>query len=122
MNWTEKEIQMVWEKGSTDGIPIDRITKERWDECGALIKRDQHGKESDTGWEIDHVYPKELKGDKTPINLQPLHWKNNRAKSDNWPRYTSAVTYDNGKNVPHKQERVTGDLESNVMLEKRYTF
>ena len=52
------------------------------DICGATIRKGDYGKRSRYGWEIDHIYPVKLGGSDDPVNLQPLHWKNNRAKAD----------------------------------------
>lgn len=76
----EKMVQMVWEKG--EKLPYKDSNVWRLDSCGALIKRDAWGTKEEFGWEIDHIIPK-AKGGKSDIsNLQPLQWKNNRAKSD----------------------------------------
>jgi hypothetical protein len=46
-----------------------------------LIKRSEHGnRDSQFGWEIDHVVPKALEGTDLFGNLQPLHWRANVAK------------------------------------------
>ena len=82
--------------------------KFRLHSCGALIQWDKYGdRQSDLGWEIDHVVPKALLKDKgvpeeeidDDENLRPMHWKNNDAKSMDYPEYQTKVTYEDGKNV-----------------------
>lgn len=73
-------VQMVWEKG--EKLPYRDSNVWRLDSCGALIKRDARGMKSEYGWEIDHIIPKANGGSDDISNLQPLQWRNNRAKSD----------------------------------------
>ncbi len=55
----------------------------RWDRFGLPIRWSDHGKrDSDHGWEIDHVIPVSKGGVDEHHNLQALHWRNNVAKSD----------------------------------------
>ena len=45
-----------------------------------------HGNTSKrTGWEIDHILLKSKGGQDHLTSLQPLHWENNRKKSDDFP-------------------------------------
>lgn len=74
----DENIQAVWNKGA---IPVPQEAANwRKDTCGAWIARNQYGnRNSDYGWEIDHINPN---GGDAISNLQPLQWENNVAKSD----------------------------------------
>ena len=83
-NFSEEEIQEVWEKG----IPIEGENPEyfRRDICGAWMQRDKHGDiDNNMGWEIDHIIPVSKKGTHHIDNLRPLYWENNRSKGDDYP-------------------------------------
>jgi 5-methylcytosine-specific restriction endonuclease McrA len=55
----------------------------RWDCFGTPIKWGDHGdRDSEHGWEIDHVMPLSKGGVDEHSNLQALHWRNNCAKSN----------------------------------------
>jgi 5-methylcytosine-specific restriction endonuclease McrA len=80
----EQTKQTVWQGGR----PIDGYDASVWrhDKCGAVMKYSEHGNtDSDHGWEIDHIIPRAKGGQTTTENLQPLNWKNNRAKGDSYP-------------------------------------
>ncbi|MEI7013843.1 HNH endonuclease signature motif containing protein [Leptospira licerasiae] len=78
MAWTEQEIQRVWEKGQV-ALP-NNPDEWRKDDCGAWLNRKQYGnRNSDFGWEIDHI---RAGGSDSLSNLRPLQWKNNVDKSD----------------------------------------
>jgi len=64
----------------------------RKDRCGAWIKSSDYGTTGKYGWEIDHIVPVSRSGSDAMFNLQPLHWENNRRKSDNYPHWERAVT------------------------------
>jgi HNH endonuclease len=78
---SETLLKLVWDKGEI--IPHYSASIWRWDKYGKVIRYNNHGDtKSKFGWEIDHIYPKLLGGTDDPVNLQPLHWENNRSKGD----------------------------------------
>lgn len=69
-------IDTVWEKG----LIAKTLAPEKWryDECGSLIKYDEYGnRDSDYGWEIDHIVRPKDGGSNDLSNLRPLQWENN---------------------------------------------
>jgi 5-methylcytosine-specific restriction endonuclease McrA len=82
-NFSEATKFAVWQKASKiDGLDPSRVRK---DSCGATITWVNYGQTTSTGWEIDHITAVANGGGDEITNLQPLHWKNNRSKSDSLP-------------------------------------
>lgn len=84
-------VNAVWQKGQI----VAGYDSNTWrkDSCGAWINRHEYGNtDSNYGWEIDHIQPVAKGGSDHLFNLQPLLWKNNRAKSDNWPNWSCAFS------------------------------
>lgn len=86
----EQTVQAVWDKGAVAPGYDPRLVRK--DACGVLIERYKYGQTTKTGWEIDHMMPVAQGGSDFLANLQPLQWENNRHKSDNWPRWSCAVS------------------------------
>lgn len=80
---SKKKIDEVWDKASI----IKNKNPEAWrkDPLGNVIRKASYGTQGEYGWEIDHKKPKEKGGTDDPRNLQPLHWEENREKSDKYP-------------------------------------
>jgi hypothetical protein len=96
MNWTEQQIQSVWDKGQA----VDNANPRKWrkDACGAWICRDQHGNQkSSFGWEIDHIVAPGNGGTDDLENLRPLQWKNRALKKEG--QLTCPVTANGGINL-----------------------
>lgn len=80
---TERKIH-AWIKGRP--IPNFDPTEWRRDAHGSAMRYWDYGnRDSQYGWEIDHVVPLARGGTDVFDNLQPLHWKNNCRKSDSLP-------------------------------------
>lgn len=73
-------IELIWQKGKTDLKYDGRIYRQ--DSYGRWMKRDEYGQCTQFGWEVDHIMPVSRGGSDALSNLQPLHWENNRRKSD----------------------------------------
>lgn len=83
-------INAVWAKGKI--VPGYDPAVYRQDVCNWWMQRNAYGNTSHQfGWEIDHIVPVAAGGSDNLSNLQPLHWKNNRSKGDNYPHWYCAV-------------------------------
>lgn len=104
-SWSEEAKLAVWMKA-----PIAETSKPdcmRLDPCKTLIRWEEYGnRDSEYGWEIDHVVPEKILVDKgvpqdlidSIDNLRPMHWNNNLKKSDNFPKYSANYTMVGGVN------------------------
>ena len=101
VNWTEEEIQEIWEKA----IVVPNYDKDEWrkDQCGAWIHRSDYGAaskgESHTSykWQVDHVKPDSKGGADIVSNARPLQWYNNDCRQNN--RLKTKVTANGNKNI-----------------------
>jgi 5-methylcytosine-specific restriction endonuclease McrA len=94
-------VEIIWQKATK----VENYEPNKWrkDFAGAWIQRSQFGIRSEFGWEIDHIVPKSRGGSDEPGNLIPMHWRNNVAKSDNYPNFTSIVSSNGNMNVDLEQ-------------------
>jgi 5-methylcytosine-specific restriction endonuclease McrA len=79
---SQKQIDQVWDKAK----PVRGKNPDVWrkDAEGNLIRKPSFGTHGEFGWEIDHKKPVAKGGTDNPRNLQPLHWQENREKSDKY--------------------------------------
>lgn len=99
-------LNELWEKATpVDGYDSTLVRK---DPCGAWIQRDKYNdRDSDFGWEVDHVYPQALLKEKGAdldeidniANLRAFNWHNNVSKGLDYPVYHIAVKSEDDKNV-----------------------
>lgn len=89
MGFSDYTVQKVWGKGTI--VPNDDPNVWRKDQCGAWIGRTYYGnRNSQYGWEIDHIRPESEGGGDELSNLRPLQWQNNASKQEG--RLTCPVT------------------------------
>lgn len=77
---TKEEIDKVWEKAKP--VRGEDASKYRQDPYGNKICWDSFGKNTETGWEIDHIKPSARGGSDNLRNLQALKTSVNREKGD----------------------------------------
>jgi hypothetical protein len=85
-SFTRAEIDAVWAK-AMNAPALGGVSKDaKWDAYMGVIKYSEYGnRNSEHGWEIDHIKPVAAGGKDNIENLQPLNWKTNVAKSDHYP-------------------------------------
>ena len=96
MSFDEITVQRVWQKGQIVFLVDPNIWRK--DQCNARISRFQYGnRNSDYGWEIDHIIATSNGGSDDISNLRPLQWENNLRKSDG--QLACPVSFDGTKNI-----------------------
>lgn len=89
--FSEEIIEQVWSKA----VIVSNNDPNVWrkDYAGAWIRRDHYGnKESEYGWEIDHIKPVSVGGGNELANLLPLQWQNNQTKENQFPEWKTNKT------------------------------
>lgn len=97
-DFTQDEIEEAWNKADVaEGNNPDIFRK---DYAGAWIRKSDYGnRNSEYGWEVDHLCPLSMNGTYDIGNLYPLHWKNNLAKADNFPDWKTTISSEGSRNV-----------------------
>ena len=82
-NFSDETRQKVWEKGTI--VPDNDPAVWRKDHCGAWINRYLYGsRNSEYGWEIDHITLESDGGSDNLSNLRPLQWENNASRQEKY--------------------------------------
>lgn len=96
--FSQTEIDMVWRKAKT--IQSVDPNSMRQDYAGAWIRYSDYGnRNSQYGWEIDHIKPLALGGSDDLDNFLPLQWNNYIRKGDDYPRWSTEMTADGSNNI-----------------------
>ena len=95
----EKIISDVWAKGKVVGS--NNPDEYRKDECGAWMYFSHYSnRNSQYGWEIDHIEFVDRVASKDLNNLRPLQWQNNACKGSG--ELACIVTSNKANNGPTK--------------------
>lgn len=97
-DFTPEEKEFAWQLAAIiPGLDPDRI---RMDYAGAYIIKEYYGRrDSNFGWEIDHIKPLEKDGPYELWNYAPLQWENNVQKDINFPIWQTRVVFSNQSNI-----------------------
>ena len=99
MPFDEKIIRDVWAKGEVVGS--NNPDEYRKDECGAWMYFSHYSnRNSQYGWEIDHIEFVDHVASKNLNNLRPLQWQNNACKGSG--ELACIITANKEKNGPTK--------------------
>lgn len=79
MAWTHEQKSAAWNKATVVGKNDPNVWRK--DECGAWIGWGEYGnRDSQYGWEVDHITSKDHGGTDADSNLRALQWENNASK------------------------------------------
>lgn len=96
MGFSDSDVQKVWEKGQIVSNNDPAIWRK--DQCGAWVGRSKYGnRDSQYGWEIDHITAEASGGGDELSNLRPLQWENNASKQDG--RLSCPITASDTQNI-----------------------
>lgn len=101
MTITKQLIEAVWCKAQEIAGYDTNVWRK--DFAGAWINKNAYGTLGPYGWEIDHRRPQSKGGSDLLSNLYPCQWENNRAKGDNYPRFTTSITSEGNRNISKEQ-------------------
>lgn len=127
MDRYNNNLDLIWEKAII--VPGYDPHKFRKDSCGAWIVKDKYNdRDSDFGWEVDHIYPQAKLKEKgatdneidTLDNLRPLNWHNNLSKGTDYPIYSANVTAEGNTNTV-KEDKYEINKDTQETIKKIYS-
>ena len=80
--YSDADLEKIWQKGKE----ICGADPNLWrnDEFDLPMCRDEYGnRNSEFGWEVDHILPVSMGGSDELTNLRPLNWYSNASRSNN---------------------------------------
>ena len=77
---TEEQKEKVWNLAKE--VPGKDPSLYRQDPYGKILHKPSYGKNSEMGWEVDHIKPVSKGGSDATRNLQALNTDINRSKGD----------------------------------------
>lgn len=91
MSYSDEVVRDVWQKGRI--VPENDSNAWRWDVYGAWMGWQYYGdRNSQYGWEIDHIISLAQGGADELANLRPLQWQNNVGRSAGRQGHTVAAS------------------------------
>jgi hypothetical protein len=79
MSYSDEDLRRIWAKGKI--VSADNLWRK--DVCDAFMYWPHYGnRNSEYGWEVDHIVPIARGGGEDLSNLRPLHWENNASRQD----------------------------------------
>jgi hypothetical protein len=98
-------IDAAWEHGRV--MPEADASIWRQDACGAWMRREQIGRQTEFGWKIRSL---STSAEQTPDDLRPFHWRNDFEMASGHPR--CAVTSDHSGMPGEEQLRPPRNRET----------
>lgn len=114
-NFALEMVESIWNRAAEmEGLDPKLFRKDAY---GAVMARSQYGmRDSNFGWEIDHVYPIAMGGDDNIENLRAMQWENVESKGSDFPVYKSAVSFKGFENVEDvRNKKVNSTLVKGLM-------
>ncbi|MBR4918796.1 MAG: hypothetical protein IKZ52_06245 [Bacteroidales bacterium] len=101
VEYTKEIINSVWEKAKIVPNNADQF---RQDYAGAWIKKNEYNENTEFGWKIVVLKPRDNGGKEEDIeNLLPFHWRNASEKGNKFPEWDSVLASEGVKNISEKK-------------------
>jgi len=114
MDSVDEYIPYMWEKAKiVEGFDPNLFRK---DACGAWIRRDMFGIESNMyGWNADIIFPLIMGGSVRLENVRALNCRNINSKGNDYPSYHAVYTSDGIKNITTSRYLVINEKTRTIL-------